>query len=183
MSLTPKLQLTHMAIFVHDLDKMVDFYTRVIGLTISDRGSAMTAAVDMVFMSNNPGEHHQFVLASGRPDYATFSVAQQISFLVDSLDDVRTMRDRVVAEGIEISRTATHGNAWSLYYNDPEGNRIENYTHTPWHIPQPHVHPLDLDMSNDEIMKMTEAHCREDPGFMPVSEREKVLAKMIEAED
>lgn len=172
-----------MALFTTDLDKMVDFYTRVMGLTISDQGQASTAPVRMVFMSSDPGEHHQFVLANGRPDYATFSIAQQISFLVGSLDELRGLRDAVKAEGLEITRTTTHGNAWSVYFNDPENNRIEIYVHTPWHIPQPHTHPLDLDISNDEIMAMTEAHCRADPGFMPVAEREKKMARMMDLVD
>ena len=181
MPLTPRPRLTHMAIFVHDLDKMVDFYTRVMGLTISDRGQAKSAPVQMVFMSSDPGEHHQFVMANGRPDYATFSIAQQISFLVDSLEEVQLMHQRLLADdGAEIERTTTHGNAWSVYFHDPEGNRIEVYAHTPWHIPQPHAHPIDLTLPVEDIMKITEAHCREDPGFMPVDEREKVLADRME---
>ena len=180
MAGTPKPKLTHLALFTRDLDRMVDFYTRVMGLTISDRGKASTAPVEMVFMSSDPGEHHQFVLANGRPDYATFSITQQISFLVDSLDELRTMHDRVKAEQLEITRVTTHGNAWSVYFNDPEDNRIEIYVHTPWHIPQPHTHPLDLSLSNDEIMAQTEAHCREDSGFMPAGEREKEMARMMD---
>ena len=38
-------------------------------------------------------------------------------------------------------------------------------------------------MSNNEIMRVTEAHCREDPGFMPVDEREKILADRMELVD
>ncbi len=177
---TPKPQLTHVAFFTRDLDKMVDFYTKVMGLTVSDRGPASTAPVEMVFMSSDPGEHHQFVLANGRPDYATFNIAQQISFLVNSLDELRTMHDRVEEAGLEITRVTTHGNAWSIYFVDPEDNRVEIYVHTPWHIPQPHVHSFDLSMSNDEIMRMTEAHCRADPGFKPVAERKKEMAHMME---
>ena len=183
MTIEPRPMLTHMAIFVHDLDRMVDFYTRVMGLTISDRGSATTAPVDMVFLSNDPGEHHQFVLATGRPDYASFSIPQQISFQVNDLDELRTLHDRVKGDGMEITRTTTHGNAWSVYFNDPEGNRIEIYVHTPWHIPQPHTHPLDISLSNEEIMAETEAHCQEDPGFQPMAEREEVMAQRIEKAD
>ncbi|MDH3739945.1 MAG: VOC family protein [Alphaproteobacteria bacterium] len=179
MDSNSKLKLTHMALFVRDLDKMADFYTNVLGLTVTDQGEAKSAPVQMVFMSSDPGEHHQFVLVDGRPEYATFSVAQQISFLVDSLDDLRAARDRVAAAGSEIARTTTHGNAWSIYFDDPEGNQIEVYAHSPWHIPQPHVHPFDLSLPNDEILRQTEAHCREDPGFMPVSEREKEMKKKM----
>ena len=181
---TPRPRLTHMAIFVHDIDKMVDFYTRVMGLTVSDRGKSKAAGVEIAFLSSDPGEHHQFVLASGRPDYATFSIAQQISFLVESLEEVKHMHDRLLAEKeVNIQQTVTHGNAWSVYFHDPEGNRIEIYCHTPWHIPQPHAHPIDLTLPVEEIMKQTEAHCREDPGFMTVKEREKVLAERMALTD
>ena len=36
-------------------------------------------------------------------------------------------------------------------------------------------------MSNEEIIAMTEAHCRETPGFMPAAERAKVMAQRIDA--
>ena len=179
MAGTPNLKLTHVAIFTRDLEKMVDFYTKTLGLTVTDQGDALSAPVQMVFMSSDPTEHHQFVLISGRPDDATFNVSQQFSFLVDSLDDLRSTRDRVSAGGVDIARTTTHGNAWSIYFNDPEGNQIEIYTHTPWYVPQPHGHPFDLSLSNDEIMELTEAHCKEDPGFMPAAEREKEMAKAM----
>jgi catechol 2,3-dioxygenase len=173
-----------MAIFVHDIDKMVDFYTRVMGLIVSDRGKSKAAETQLAFMSSDPGEHHQFVLATGRPDYATFSIAQQISFLVDSLEEVCLMYQRLLGEDeVKIDRTTTHGNAWSVYFFDPEGNRIEIYTHTPWHVPQPHSHPIDLTLSVEEIRKITEAHCRADPGFMIVEEREKEMARRLELVD
>jgi catechol-2,3-dioxygenase len=183
MTSTPKPKLTHMALFAHDLEKMVDFYTRVMGLTVSDHGGATSAPVQMVFMSSDPGEHHQFVLASGRPDYATFSVAQQISFLVESLDELRTMYERLQAEKMNIARTVTHGNAWSVYFDDPEGNCIEIYAHTPWHVPQPHSYPIDFSLSNEVLLQETEAHCRADPGFMLVAEREKEMVRMMESAD
>jgi catechol-2,3-dioxygenase len=51
-----------------------------------------------------------------------------------------------------------HGNSWSLYFRDPEANRIEVYTDTPWHIAQPYLEPLDLDLSDAEITRRTEQH-------------------------
>lgn len=179
MAEMPRPRLTHLALFTRDLDRMVDFYTRVMGLTVTDRGKASTAPVELVFMSSDPTEHHQFVLASGRPDYASFSTAQQISFLVDDLDQLRTMHGRIAAEGLEIIRTVTHGNAWSMYFRDPEDNYIEVYAHTPWHVPQPHSYPFDLSLSNEEILRQTEAHCRADPAFKPIAEREAELAERM----
>jgi len=179
MAMALKPQLTHMAIFVRDMPKMRQFYTDVFGLTVTDQGRHPRAPVDMVFMSADPGEHHQFVLVTGRPEDVQFNVLQQMSFLVDSLDQLRAMRDQVAVAGLEINRSVTHGNAWSIYFNDPEGNQIEVYVHTPWYIPQPHSYPVDLDRSNDEIFAMTEAHCRESETFMNQGQREADMRRMM----
>ncbi len=179
MSADPRPQLGHVAIFVRDLALMQDFYSRVFGLTVTDQGPNPVASVDMVFMSADPCEHHQFVVVSGRPADADFNVAQQVSFIVKSLGELRAMRDRVVEAGMEITRTVTHGNAWSFYFGDPEGNNVEVYVHTPWYIPQPHGHPFDLDLPDAEIMRQTEAHCRENGGFMPAADREAEMRRMM----
>jgi catechol 2,3-dioxygenase len=175
----PKPRFTHFALFTLDLEKMRDFYSRVMNLTVTDQGKAMAAPVDMVFMSNSPGEHHQFVLLSGRPEKVDFHLNQQMSFLVESLQELREMKARVMEEKVENYREATHGNAWSIYFDDPENNNVEIYVHTPWHIPQPHQVPFDLSKSNDEIYAETEKHCREHAGFMSADERTAEMTKVI----
>ena len=174
-----KPQLTHVGIYVRDMAKMRQFYTEVFGLTVTDAGAPPSFHLDMAFMSANPEEHHQMVLIGGRPDEATANVAQQISFLVKSLDELRTMRDRVVDAGMEVRRTITHGNAWSIYFTDPEENTIEVYVHTPWHIPQPMGEPFDLDHSNDQIMAETEALCRTKEGFTTGAARRATMRQML----
>ncbi len=175
----PKPQLTHFALFAHDLDMMLDFYTRVMGLTVTDRGTAITADVDIVFMSSSPDEHHQFVLLSGRPTDVDFHLNQQMSFLVKDLAELRDMKARVIAENVGNLREATHGNAWSIYFDDPEKNLVEIYIHTPWYIRQPHLVPIDFSKSDDEIYAETEAHCREQEGFMSAEERRAEMVKML----
>jgi catechol 2,3-dioxygenase len=178
---TPKPRLTHFALFVKDIVEMEKFYTEVVGLTPTDRGPFPNPDVDveMVFMSSDPKEHHQFVLCTGRPDNIEFHLNQQMSFLVENLAELREVRDRAKAVGVGEIRTRTHGNAWSIYFTDLEGNGIETYLHSPWYIPQPHSFEFDLDQTDDEIMKFTEDHCRADPGFMMASEREAKMAAMM----
>jgi len=178
MASSPKPQLTHVGMFVRDIDRMADFYTDVMGLTISDRGD-IPGNRKIVFFSNDPSEHHQFVLVSGRPDDDSLVAAQQVSFLVKSLDEVRTLYDRICAAGMEVMQTTCHGNALSVYFKDPDGNRIEVYTHTPWHVPQPHAVPFDISLPNEEILAWAEAHCREDAGFMSAGERRNVMETLI----
>jgi catechol 2,3-dioxygenase len=178
MPSTPRPQLTHVGVFARDIEKMAAFYTDVFGLTITDRGD-IPGDRKIVFMSSDPNEHHQFVLVSGRPDDDSMIAAQQLSFLVGSLEEVRALHERVVAAGMEIMSQTCHGNALSVYFKDPDGNRVEIYTHTPWHIPQPHAVPFDISQSNEEILAWTEAHCREDAGFMSADERAQQMARMM----
>ena len=179
MGKKPTPRLTHCALFVHDIEEMQGFYTRVMGLTVTDRGRARTAPIEMVFMSNDPAEHHQFVIVSGRPAKVEFHLNQQMSFYVDSLDELRVIDARVRAEGAADRRAACHGNAWSVYFNDPEGNNIEVYTHSPWYVPQPNWTSLDLSKPNEQIFMETEKYCRSTPGFMTRAERESKLARAM----
>jgi catechol-2,3-dioxygenase len=77
---------------------------------------------------------------------------QQISFKVKSLDDVRAFYHRLQEEGRRIDRTVTHGIACSVYFYDPEDNRLELYYTTPYKIRQPLGEHVDLDASDDELL-------------------------------
>ena len=127
-------------------------------------------------MSADPDEHHQVVLVTGRPEESGFNPINQISFMVDSLADLRVVHGRALDNGATDMRVTSHGNAWSCYFKDPEGNTVEAYLDTPFHVPQPHGEPLDLTKSDDEILRQTEASCRADPGFMMMEEFQKSLA-------
>ncbi len=174
-------KLTHCALFVSDLQQMLDFYTPFIGLAVTDRGKATSANVKMVFLSNDPDEHHQFVLVSGRPDNVEFHLNQQFLFLVETLDELRTVHALAEAENSTNLRCATHGKAWSIYFDDPEGNLIEIYVHTPGYIPQPHLVPLNRTKSDAEITAETERHCQEYAGYQSAAERKSDMARMMDA--
>ena len=34
----PALSFSHVGLFVHDIERMADFYTRLLGFAVSDRG-------------------------------------------------------------------------------------------------------------------------------------------------
>lgn len=71
----PSLAFSHMGFYVRDLPLMEDFYSRVLGFTVTDRGELPTpkGKVGLVFLSRDPNEHHQIVLATGRPDNLPFT--------------------------------------------------------------------------------------------------------------
>jgi catechol 2,3-dioxygenase len=160
----------HFGIYVFDLDRMVDFYTSVFRLTITDEGVGKNFGNGLVFMSATEDQHHQLVLSAGRPPEATVSTVMQMSFLVPDLEELRHNRDIAVAKGAYELRPMNHGNAWSLYYFDPEGNRVEVYMDTPFYVNQPYGAPLDLSRSEAELLAETEQMVRDDPSYLPLEE-------------
>ncbi len=142
--------LGHVGIYAEDLMKQRDFYTRVMGLTIADED---LEGRGMVFMSADPvAEHHEFVLMKGRMTSDDAKVIQQISFKVPSIETMREFKRRIEGENLQVERIVSHGNAFGMYFFDPEGNRIELYYKTGFPVPQPHGDPLDLAQSDDELL-------------------------------
>ena len=142
--------LGHVGIYATDLMNMRDFYTRVMGLQIADEDLEQRR---MVFLSSDPvGEHHEFVLMEGRVTSDDAKVIQQISFHVPSIQDMREYKERIDEENVQIDRIVSHGNAFGMYFFDPEGNRIELYYKTGFPVPQPHGDPLDLSRSDEELL-------------------------------
>lgn len=171
-------QLTHLGIYVRDLQRMVAFYSEVLRLQVTDRGHArrLPGAPEIVFMSATPTSHHQLVLL-GWPEGAQVgdSGINQISFRVQSLAELRLMHRALVARNVASVTPVNHGNAFSLYSYDPEGNGLEVYLDLPWYVSQPHGDPLDLGLPDDELMARTESMVKADPSFMP---REAWAAKL-----
>ncbi|MCH7713394.1 MAG: VOC family protein [Chloroflexi bacterium] len=142
--------LGHVGVYTEDLMKQRDFYSRVMGLQIADEDLENRG---MVFMSADPKrEHHEFVLMKGRVTSGDTKVIQQISFIVNSVEDLKEFYQRFKAEGVTVERTVSHGNALGMYFFDPEGNRIELYYRTGFDVPQPHGDPIDLDASVEELL-------------------------------
>lgn len=173
--------LTHVGIFVRDLDVMQRFYMDVLGLVASDTGRGTTAPRDYAFLSADPTKHHQVLLSTGRPAYATFTTVNQISFKAKKLDDLRKLYRHARENNFGRLRCLSHGNAWSVYFDDPEGNNVEVYLDTPWYVGQPHTDPLDLEMTDEEIHRSTEAFCRKDPKFMRVEEWNEKMRQTLAA--
>jgi catechol 2,3-dioxygenase-like lactoylglutathione lyase family enzyme len=169
MTSVPEFSFSHMGIFVTDPARMEDFYTRVLGFAVTDRG--MLGPIALVFLSRDPREHHQIVLAAGRPgEAAGFNPINQISFRMADFAGLREMHRRLEREGVKELAPVSHGNALSVYFKDPEGNRIELFVDTPWYVQQPLRVPMDMSGSDAEIWDWAEREARKQPGFQPVEE-------------
>lgn len=167
------LMFSHMGLSVRDIGTMEKFYTEVLGFTVTDRGNA--GGMDLVFLSRDPNDHHQIVLATGRPESMPANTANpqfgpsinQISFKLGSLGDLRDIKARLDEWGPDSQFPANHGVAWSIYAHDPEGNNLEFFVESDWYIRQPFLIPLDLEQSDEAIVAETKILCEQSEGFEP----------------
>jgi catechol 2,3-dioxygenase len=172
------LSMSHIGLYVYDLPRMEEFYTRALGFTVTDRGKVRGA--DIVFTSWDPKDHHQVALVSGRPKELAYNHINQISFRVASVEDLQAVWKRVKSEAdVTDMRAMDHGNAWSLYFRDPEGNRLEVFCDTRWYVDQPCIEDLDLSLPADQIRAKSDAFCRSAPGFKPIQEYQAEIAAKI----
>jgi len=184
-----KLSLSHLGICCFDLPSMLAFYTGVLGMTQSDRGELPSPFdAELVFLTTDPSEHHQLVLASGRREGeiqqgpalgGSFGTAIfQLSFRLEDLATLRRVRQRLADAGCTHLIPINHGNAWSLYTRDPEGNALEFVVDSPWFVHQPCGEGLDLGQSDAEILRQTEALCAK-KGGEPVEDWRVRIASQI----
>jgi catechol-2,3-dioxygenase len=155
------VRLGHVGLYCFSTARQADFYSRVLGLTITDRDDER----GLVFLSARPEEEdHELLLAAGRNIGREAQVVQQISFRCASLADVRELHDRLRAGATEIDVVVSHGVAVGVYFFDPEGNRVEVYYATGIDAPQPHVIGVDITQDDEAIMEDVRRGVAEHPG-------------------
>ena len=167
-----KLRWSHAVLHVRNLEEMIRFYRDVLGFQISDRGplDPNNPALEVVFLSQVGSDHHQLAFVPVRGGDST-SPVDHFAFRVESLADVKGMAERLRADDGDAGVSPiNHGNAWSVYFKDPEGNGLEVFCDTPWAVQQPQLRSWDLSMSEQELRRQTESEFKDQPGFRPAEE-------------
>jgi catechol 2,3-dioxygenase len=167
-----KLRWSHAVLTVRNLADMISFYEGVLGFRVSDRGPLDRAmpGFEVAFLSQAGSDHHQLAFVPGRGEDAP-TILHHMAFRVASLADVKTMAARLQADGRAANiHFINHGNAWSIYFTDPEGNGLEVFCDSPWGVRQPQARPWDPSLSEEELRRQTEEQFGNEPGFRPIEE-------------
>ena len=123
-------EIDHLVLRVVDLDRMVAFYTGVLGCTVERRQDAIglvqlragRSLVDLVPVDGKLGR------AGGAPPGAEGRNLDHFCFRVEPFDDAAIRRDldaAGVAAGETVQRFGAEGEGPSIYLSDPEGNTVE----------------------------------------------------------
>jgi catechol-2,3-dioxygenase len=118
-------RLGHVVLKVRDAARSRDFYTRTLGLKVAhedlDRGA--------VFLSFGR-EHHElalFQLATGEPPSPTQPGLHHVAWNLPSFEELRAAYKELKDIGIPVEATVEHNVTRSVYFPDPDGNRVELY--------------------------------------------------------
>jgi catechol-2,3-dioxygenase len=81
------------------------------------------------------------------------------------MDELRGLIAGVEGEDITY-RPTSHGNTWSIYFQDPEKNGVEIFCDTPWQVQQPQGAIWDTKMDDAALEAWTLERFKDEPGFM-----------------
>ena len=116
-------RLGHIVLSVRDAARSRDFYTRTLGLKVAHESKGM------VFLSFGR-EHHDlalFQLATGETPDATQPGVHHMAWQLGSFEELRLAYQELRAIGVPVESTIEHNVTRSVYFRDPDGNRVELY--------------------------------------------------------
>ena len=78
-------------------------------------------------------------------------------FIVEDLPTLKQFYHRLKEEGRTLpQRIVSHGIALAIYCYDPDDNVVEIYAKTPYKVAQPLSEPVDLELSDEELLAIAE---------------------------
>lgn len=121
-------KIGHVVLKVTDIERSVDFYTRVLGFRVSDVYPDSMMPGKMVFMRCN-NDHHGVALVGGAPHASKNVELHHMAFEVDTLDEVLKARAHLRACGVEVQFEGRRraGAQIAVEFLDPDGHWLEIY--------------------------------------------------------
>ena len=113
--------LAHVVFRTGNYRAMVDFYRDFLGAEITHENGTLA------FLRYDEEHHRVAIIAipGTGPRERTASGLEHVAFSYDSLDDLTLAYTQRKALGILPKWCTNHGPTTSMYYNDPDGNKIE----------------------------------------------------------
>ena len=126
--------LHHFGVETRHLERMIEWYARVVGMVTiyqssnalgSEDGVSMSAA----FVSNDRANHRMAIFSTPElkadTDKHAHAKLQHVAFEYATIDDLLNTYTRLKGLLIEPVLTADHGPTIAFYYEDPDGNSVE----------------------------------------------------------
>ena len=128
-------KLLHYGLTTANLNAMLDWYRKVLGMTVNHRSALPPEASSrapfsaMAFLSNDEADHRIVLFevpgVVTDPDRARHARLQHVAFACRTLDDLLGTFVRLKGQGIAPVHAADLGLGTAFYYADPDRNIVE----------------------------------------------------------
>jgi catechol 2,3-dioxygenase-like lactoylglutathione lyase family enzyme len=121
-------KIGHVVLRARDLQRSVDFYTRVLGFQVSDTYGEEMMPGGMVFLRFN-ADHHGIALVGGMAAQAEKREMHHMAFEVSTLDEVFAAREHLRRHKVPVVFEGRRraGVQIAVEFLDPDGHHLEIY--------------------------------------------------------
>jgi lactoylglutathione lyase len=113
---------------VRDLDRSLDFYTRLLGMRLLMRREFPTGRFTLAFVGYGDEADHTVVELTHNWDTERYDVGDGFGHLALGVEDIYATCDQLRARGAKITREPgpmKHGTTVIAFVEDPDGYKIE----------------------------------------------------------
>jgi len=122
-------RLLHTMIRVFDLDKSIDFYTRLMGMKLIRKREVPPGKYTLAFVGYGDEDSSAVIeLTYNWDQKEPYAIGSGFGHLAIGVKDAYALCDRLAAEGVKIPRKPgplQHGTTVIAFIEDPDGYKIE----------------------------------------------------------
>lgn len=122
-------RVLHTMIRVRDLDRSIDFYTRLLGMQLLRRKDYPSGEFTLAFVGYGDETNGSVIeLTYNWPRRESYTVGDGFGHLAIAVGDIYRVCDRLAKEGVKIPRPPgpmKHGGSTIAFIEDPDGYKIE----------------------------------------------------------
>lgn len=123
------LRMLHTMIRVMDMDKSIDFYTRLLGMKLLRRKDYPTGKFTLAFVGyGDENDNAVIELTHNWGREQPYEIGTGFGHLAIGMPDITGACERLKSEGVKIPRPPgpmAHGGSVIAFVEDPDGYRIE----------------------------------------------------------
>lgn len=123
-----KARMLHTMIRVGDLDRSIDFYTRLLGMTLLRRQDYPDGRFTLAFVGYGDEASNTVIELTHNWDIASYDLGTGFGHLALGVPDIYGACEALAAAGAKITRPPgpmKHGSTVIAFIEDPDGYKIE----------------------------------------------------------
>jgi lactoylglutathione lyase len=122
------MRILHTMLRVGDLEKSLDFYTRVLGMTLLRRQDYPDGKFTLAFVGYGPEDTHPALELTHNWDTSKYELGTAYGHVALGVGDIHATADAIRKAGGKVVREPgpmKHGSTVIAFVEDPDGYRVE----------------------------------------------------------